>query len=104
MTTENQQIKIAPPGGTVEELQHTQAQLEELERKYTKHFGDAVGRKRKIREILGGACCICDGIPDYKVSYDASDLDYHGDRRGATKIEFYCAECMKKCYAREPVL
>ena len=48
---------------------------------------------RKLSE--GSACCICRGIPSMEVIYHLE---------GATQMERYCSECIKKVYQREAVL
>src|SRR5262245_53736630 len=99
MTTENQRIKIVQPACTVLE-KFSQATMDALKEKL-KLGAEGVNKNRKIRNALYAICCICGEIPNYKVGYDASDLDYYGIRRCGTKIEHYCKDCLKRCYERE---
>ncbi len=50
---------------------------------------------RKLSE--GSPCCVCRGIPSFQVSYPVPD-------GGATLMERYCQDCIKKIYEREQVL
>ena len=45
-----------------------------------------------IRRLTGGSPCrVCKGIPSHEVRYEVQD-------GGATRIERYCDNCMKKRY------
>jgi hypothetical protein len=48
-----------------------------------------------IKQLSGGVCFICRGIPTHEVLYDVYK---------ATKIERYCDNCVKTVYEREAVL
>jgi hypothetical protein len=55
-------------------------------------------KKRIIKQLTGhSGCWSCGGIPTLEVRYPVRD-------GGATKIERYCQDCIKKLYEREPVL
>jgi hypothetical protein len=55
-------------------------------------------KKRIIKEMTGyTGCWACEGIPTLEVRYPVKD-------GGATKIERYCEDCIKKLYEREQVL
>jgi len=47
---------------------------------------------RKLTE--GPPCCVCRGIPSHEVRYEEQD-------GGATRIERYCDNCMRKRYRNE---
>ena len=55
-------------------------------------------KKRIIKEMTGhSGCWSCGGIPTLEVTYPVKD-------GGATQIERYCEDCIKKLYEREQVL
>ncbi len=81
---------------TVKELNFPKDVLEALERIVSSKNMMDVTKHARIRKLSeGSACCICRGIPTHEVVY-------HLD--GATRMERYCQDCIKKVYERTPVL
>ncbi len=81
---------------TVKELNIPKDKLEVLERIVSSNNIKDETKHRMIRKLSeGSSCCICRGIPSMEVIYHLE---------GATKMERYCSECIKKVYERTPVL
>lgn len=55
-------------------------------------FGNK-SKSKYLKQVLGHSlCCLCaSGIPSVKLEYDLT---------GFTKVEYYCPNCISKCYER----
>ncbi len=81
---------------TVKELNIPKDKLEVLERIVSSRSIMDNTKRTMIRKLSeGSACCICRDIPTHEVIYPLE---------GATRMERYCQDCIKKVYQREPVL
>ena len=82
---------------TVHKLEMESDKLEALQKVMSSNVTDAV-KKRVIKEMTGhSGCWGCSGIATLEVRYPVKD-------GGATQIERWCENCIKKLYEREPVL
>ena len=83
---------------TVQELNIPKDKLEVLQKIVSSNNIKDITKQNMIRKLTDGSpCCVCRGIPSLKVSYPVPD-------GGATLIERYCEDCIKKVYQREAVL
>ena len=83
---------------TVQELRIPNDALEVLQKIVSSDNITEYTKQNMIRKLSEGSpCCVCRGIPSLKVSYPVPD-------GGATLVERYCEDCIKKVYQREQVL
>ena len=82
---------------TVKELNIPKDKLEVLQKIVSSNRIQDATKQNMIRKLAGGYCCCCRGIPSSQVSYPVPD-------GGATLVERYCEDCVKKVYEREAVL
>ncbi len=83
---------------TVKELNIPKDKLEVLQKIVSSKTIMDTTKHNMIRKLSDGSpCCICRGIPSLKVSYPVPD-------GGATLVERYCQDCIKKVFEREAVL
>ncbi len=78
---------------TVKELNIPKDKMELLQKIESSNITDE-RKQRDLKKLTGSQCCIC-SIPSHEVIY-------HID--GATQMERYCQDCIKKVFEREAVL
>ena len=71
----------------IEGIKITGSELRELKSELNKPNITNEVKHRIIKNLVGGVCIICGGVPSKKITYDAD---------GATVIERYCNKCYKK--------
>ena len=77
---------------TVKKLNIPNDVLEGLEKIVSSECLMYKSKQDTIRRLTEGSpCCVCRGIPSHEVRYEVQD-------GGATRIERYCDNCMKKRY------
>jgi len=78
--------------GTVKKLNIPNDVFEALEKIVSSECLMYKSKQDTIRRLTGGSPCrVCKGIPSHEVIYGVQD-------GGATRIERYCDNCMKKRY------
>ncbi len=83
---------------TVKDLNIPRDKLEVLQKIVSSNNFREETKHNMIRKLSDGSpCCVCRGIPSFQVSYPVPD-------GGATLVERYCQDCIKKVFEREAVL
>ncbi len=83
---------------TVKEINVPKEKLEKYESLLRNHKIYGSNKNLMIKQYYGhSACCICGDVPSVVVEYPT-------EGGGATRIESYCQDCIKKVYQREAVL
>lgn len=79
--------------GTIREVKIPSDKLEVMQKILKSNVNEAV-KQNIIKQLSGGVCIICRGIPTHEVVYDVDK---------ATRIERYCDACVKTVYEGEAI-
>ncbi len=81
---------------TVRELNIPKDKMEVLQKiASSKNINDEAKQRTLKKLTEGSLCVVCRGIPTHEVIYHLE---------GATRMERYCQNCIRKVYERTPVL
>jgi len=75
------------PKPTIEPIVIPEDKLNKLKQVLNSKNTSPFMREKRIRQIAGGLCCLCDGLPTQILKYKLED---------ATLIEKYCDKCLPK--------